>query len=246
LGRSNRVWRGHLFLIEGTKHNRWTAWFATVLGVIAMGYSIYKHGNGGSLGLPLWSYLLCLTWVLIGLDVYDRRVRKPVRADSSTELTVGVTKTPTAESLMAANEKKVVDELNSMTADEMKKSYTTDPDFVRRVEAIPKNKYRELPQVSDEPDRYIDTFQNRTMALSRELRGFLKELGPDPGASIRDDPREDTVDGIHRAIQASFPRTSKMFHGYERRFKDRVIDAYHETREHNLISKRFDELISRD
>jgi hypothetical protein len=76
---------GLYFLIDGTKHNRWAAWIATTLGVGAMAYSIYAHSHGDTLGLPIWFYLLCVTWLLIALDVYDRRIRTPIRTDSWVE-----------------------------------------------------------------------------------------------------------------------------------------------------------------
>jgi len=65
---------GIYFLIDGTKR-RWAASITTLIGVVAMAYSIYAHSHGGMLGLPIWFYLLCVSWVLIGLDVYDRHFR---------------------------------------------------------------------------------------------------------------------------------------------------------------------------
>ena len=59
---------GIYFLIDGTKR-RWAASITTLIGVVAMAYSIYAHSHGGMLGLPIWFYLLCVSWVLIGLDV---------------------------------------------------------------------------------------------------------------------------------------------------------------------------------
>lgn len=72
---------GLYFLIDKTHHNRLRAWLATILGLVAVGYSIYKHHYANTLALPLWFYLLCFTWLLIGLDVYDRFRAKPMRAD---------------------------------------------------------------------------------------------------------------------------------------------------------------------
>jgi hypothetical protein len=129
-----------------------------------------------------------------------------------------------------------------MSSDEMKHRFQADPDFVRRFDAIPKNKYRSLPQFDNEPDRYVDTFQQRAITLRRELRDFLKDSGPTPDIKIS--PGESTKNYLRRSITSNFPRTEKMHHGYERRFKDRVIDIYHEMKEHNFSDPIFTELIA--
>jgi hypothetical protein len=146
------------------------------------------------------------------------------------------------ESLAAIREKQLVDEVNDMSADQMRQRINTDPEFVQRFNAIPKNKYRSLPQFDDEPDRYTDTFQKRTIGLRRELCAFLKELGPSPDIKIL--PGEATKEYVRRSIQSNFPRTERMHHGYERRFKDRVVDIYHEMKEHNFSDARFTELVA--
>lgn len=175
---------------------------------------------------------------------HDRMVL-PEGIETAKDSTTAICKEITPESIALSEEKKLVDKVNRMSAKELR-DHSGDKEFVRRFEAIPKNKYRELPNDPGEPDRYIDTFQQRAMALSRELREFVKELGPDAADAIRRDPREDNPEGIMKAVHVSFPRISKMHHGYERRFKDRVIDVYHEMREHNLIDGRFEKLVARD
>jgi hypothetical protein len=68
---------GLYFLIDRTEHNRWSAWSATLIGTGAVAYSIYVQYHENALGLPVWFYLQCVTWLLIGLDVYGRHFRRP-------------------------------------------------------------------------------------------------------------------------------------------------------------------------
>jgi hypothetical protein len=72
---------GFYFLIDRTQYNRWLSWVVALSGACAVVYSIYVHSHHDALGLPLWFYLLCLTWVLVGLDIYARRSRIPIRGD---------------------------------------------------------------------------------------------------------------------------------------------------------------------
>ena len=62
---------GLYFIMETSK--KWIAWGVMILGAGGMGYSVYRNYHSESLGLPIWLYLLAVTWILIGTDVYDRK-----------------------------------------------------------------------------------------------------------------------------------------------------------------------------
>lgn len=67
------VFGSGIYFLIANKMPHWRAWLATLLGIAAMGYSVWEHSHSSaSMGLPLWFYLLVFTWVLLGLDVYDR------------------------------------------------------------------------------------------------------------------------------------------------------------------------------
>jgi hypothetical protein len=69
---------GLYFVIERASQGvRWLAGLTTVVGLVATGYSIYAktHPN---LPMPsLWIYLLVLTWILVGADIYSRQHKTP-------------------------------------------------------------------------------------------------------------------------------------------------------------------------
>lgn len=64
---------GLYFMIDKAKHLRWLAIIVTVAGAAALGYSIYAHYSPDAPKLPVWLYLLSLTWLLVGADIYFRR-----------------------------------------------------------------------------------------------------------------------------------------------------------------------------
>src|ERR1039458_9215339 len=75
---------GLYFVMEASK--KWIAWGVMVLGAGGMVYSVYRNYRTDSLGLPIWIYLLAVTWILVGSDVYDRKLgRKSKREKSSVE-----------------------------------------------------------------------------------------------------------------------------------------------------------------
>lgn len=61
---------GSYFVVDPTK--RGWAVSMIVLGLVAFGYSIYTYYHPNAPKLPLWAFLLLLTWVAIGFDYYDR------------------------------------------------------------------------------------------------------------------------------------------------------------------------------
>lgn len=70
---------GLYFVIEKASQGiRWLAGFVTLCGLIATGYAIYAHSHPNLPMPPLWVYLLVLTWVLVGADIYSRRPQSPV------------------------------------------------------------------------------------------------------------------------------------------------------------------------
>ena len=64
---------GLYFVIErASKGVRWLAGLTTLCGLVATAYSIYAHGHPSAPMPPLWIYLLVLTWLLVGADIYSR------------------------------------------------------------------------------------------------------------------------------------------------------------------------------
>jgi hypothetical protein len=62
------------FVVErASKRTRVVAIVLAVLGIAAMGYSVYAHYSSAP-KMPLWGWLVALTWLLFGLDYYDRRI----------------------------------------------------------------------------------------------------------------------------------------------------------------------------
>ncbi len=61
---------GLYFIMEASR--KWIAWGVMILGAGGMVYSVYRNYHTDSLGLPIWFYLLAVTWILLGSDVYDR------------------------------------------------------------------------------------------------------------------------------------------------------------------------------
>jgi len=53
---------------------KWLSLPCLGLGIAGVGYSLYEPLKGGiTISIPVWVYLLVLTWVVIGLDFWDRR-----------------------------------------------------------------------------------------------------------------------------------------------------------------------------
>lgn len=75
---------GLYFIMEASR--KWIAWGVMILGAGGMVYSVYRNYHTDALGLPIWFYLLAVTWILLGSDVYDRKWgRKSKSAKSSAE-----------------------------------------------------------------------------------------------------------------------------------------------------------------
>lgn len=60
------IWERHL------KSWGWSV-FLTLLGVLAIFYSVYLHSHPKAPNPPVWVVLLSLTWIAIGWDVLERR-----------------------------------------------------------------------------------------------------------------------------------------------------------------------------
>jgi len=59
---------GATFLLKG---KRWLAILGVVVGAISMGYSVYVHYRPEMrISIPIWIYLLILTWLFIAYDIY--------------------------------------------------------------------------------------------------------------------------------------------------------------------------------
>jgi hypothetical protein len=67
-----------------------------------------------------------------------------------------------------------------MPADEKVRRLDTDAQFKARVDALPHNKYRILPQYPSEPFRYVETLEKRTFDAAKEVCALLKAHGPEP------------------------------------------------------------------
>lgn len=63
---------GLFFVVEGDRVKMGWSIGITLLGFLALGYSIYSYHNPTTPKIPVWAYLLLLTWVFIGFDYYDR------------------------------------------------------------------------------------------------------------------------------------------------------------------------------
>lgn len=67
---------GLYFLIEGETKRRTLSVALTLVGLLAVIYSVYVHDHpDSSIRPPVWVWLLAVTWLAIGWDIYDRRMR---------------------------------------------------------------------------------------------------------------------------------------------------------------------------
>jgi len=137
-----------------------------------------------------------------------------------------------------------VDEVNRMTADEMKRRIQTDPDFVRRFNLIPRNKYRGLPHFPGEPEQYVDTLEKRAFEAAREVCALIKLHGPEPtleeGKKYCKEHNKEIVDWHWEKIA---PWRTKVGAGYRAHLADKVDKIKDELAEQGLMDGELNEAI---
>jgi hypothetical protein len=76
------------------------------------------------------------------------------------------------------------------------------------------------------------SLQRKARALGTDLFAFLREKGPEPNPKA--DPSLSLEDQLREVQKASWPYIEQVFHGYEGRFRQRVIDFVHELGENGI------------
>lgn len=63
---------GLFFWIEGEASRMFWAIALTIIGGVGVAYSVWIHHHPTAKKLPMWVFLLLITWLAIGYDFYDR------------------------------------------------------------------------------------------------------------------------------------------------------------------------------
>jgi hypothetical protein len=151
-------------------------------------------------------------------------------------------KTATPESIAFAEEQKFVDELRRMTPEEMRVKMR-DPQFVQRVEAIPRNKYRALPTFPELPERYIDTLEKRAFAVAREVRALLSRHGKEPELGTSAVPGDEPLDRMKKHL---LPWRERVTAGYNAHLANEVRQIRDELAERGLSDGDLNELVAKN
>jgi hypothetical protein len=69
---------GLYFMLEGvSKRMFWPSVIVTAVGASAIAYAVYAHYNPDAFKVPIWVYLLTVTWIFLAFAVHDTRVSSP-------------------------------------------------------------------------------------------------------------------------------------------------------------------------
>jgi hypothetical protein len=90
-----------------------------------------------------------------------------------------------------------------------------------------------------------NSLQLRIWQLCRDLRKFLKEVGPKPDPPMRDDG-EDAAEFIQRRWNANGPWMDKLVNGFELRFRNRVTTIMHELGERSIYRSAVAQVLERE
>lgn len=125
-------------------------------------------------------------------------------------------------------------EVITMSAAEYKRKLETEPGFRSRVDALPWDLKQGCPALSPQrvlsPPANTETellspLQVEALQLEKELRQWIRELGPRPDVKIG--ANEDSAAYLRRVSEAVTPWSNKLVFGYGNRFRDRIVNLAH-------------------
>jgi len=122
----------------------------------------------------------------------------------------------------------------TMPAEEYRRKIESDLEFRDRVDNLPWDRKAGFPTLIKEL-----SLQEKVRALATDLFAFLREKGPAPHPQF--DPSVSLEEKLRVVMKANKPYIEGIHYGYLRRFKDRVIDIFHELGENGITDPEIDQ-----
>jgi hypothetical protein len=268
---------GLYFLVEkASKRVVWLAYVVAFSGALAVVYAITAHYTTTLPKVPVWLGLLAATWLLIGVDYYDRRIGAGMSTEQfdtpKWELVSGLT---FRDTLVKVDSKRFYNctfynitfefagtgptemigcqtngRLSVETTHPVARAYSHLGELLTSFpggkvqfssydkDGIPRPSQLKVSEVSPAA---MPTLTQLTFALCKELRLFIKEMGPKPEL-----PEGTTENKLHFFFNTVVPWQERLNILYAERFKSRVIDTRYKLKEHNLSDDKLNSAIATD